>query len=218
MCVALGGALRIRYELPQAAPCTICSDLQCSTTCFLQVLSFFHAPWSWTQGKERFRPCQVPTTQGTRTQVVRRRRLPGARCTVHGATPAGHGLDHFDGGSGGGGGGLGCKLYGTNAMGEDHVGSVAHPVTPSIEDRGAVPHQIILTLVAGGGGWGANPTAPTLWEKTMSAVWRIRSLHLSRTEARYLTPHLVDGVPWEDVWATAAACTAHCRGLCCHHG
>ena len=41
-----------------------------------------------------------------------------------------------------------------------------------------------------------------MWEKTVAAVWRIRSLHLSRTEAQYLTPHLVEGVPWEDVWVT----------------
>ena len=33
-------------------------------------------------------------------------------------------------------------------------------------------------------------------------VWRFRSLHLSRTEAQYLTPHLVEGVPWEDVWVS----------------
>ena len=30
----------------------------------------------------------------------------------------------------------------------------------------------------------------------------IRSLHLSKTEAQYLTPHPVEGVPWEDVWVT----------------
>ena len=61
--------------------------------------------------------------------------------------------------------------------------------------------HILLTAVAGGGGGGcgANPTAPTLWEKTMTAVWRIWSLNLSRTEAQYLTLHLVGGVPWEDV-------------------
>ena len=34
------------------------------------------------------------------------------------------------------------------------------------------------------------------------AVWCIQSLHLSRTEAQYLAPHLVEGVPWEDAWAT----------------
>ena len=48
---------------------------------------------------------------------------------------------------------------------------------------------IVLTLAAG-----ANPTAPSLWEKTVAAVYRIRSLHLSRTEEQYLTPHLVEGV------------------------
>ena len=32
-------------------------------------------------------------------------------------------------------------------------------------------------------------------------MWRIRSLHLSRTEAQYVTPHLAEGVPWEDMWA-----------------
>ena len=29
----------------------------------------------------------------------------------------------------------------------------------------------------------------------MAVVWRIPSLHLSRTEAQYLTPHLVESVP-----------------------
>ena len=28
------------------------------------------------------------------------------------------------------------------------------------------------------------------------------SVHLSMTEARYLTPHLVEGVPWDDVCVT----------------
>ena len=60
--------------------------------------------------------------------------------------------------------------------------------------------QIVSTPVDGGPG--ALPTAPSMWEKTVAAVWRIRSLHLSRTEAQYLTPHLVEGVPWEDVWVT----------------
>ena len=54
----------------------------------------------------------------------------------------------------------------------------------------------------GSGGGGANPIAPSLWEKTVAAVWRIRLLHLSRTEAQYLTPHPVEGVPREAVWAT----------------
>ena len=36
----------------------------------------------------------------------------------------------------------------------------------------------------------------------MAAVWRIRSLHLPRTETKHPTPHLVEGVPWEAVWAT----------------
>ena len=41
-----------------------------------------------------------------------------------------------------------------------------------------------------------------MWEKTVTAVRRIRSLHPSRTEAQYLTPHLVEGLPWDDVWVT----------------
>ena len=36
----------------------------------------------------------------------------------------------------------------------------------------------------------------------MAAMWRIRSLHLSRTQAQYVTPHLIEAVPWEAVWAT----------------
>ena len=41
-----------------------------------------------------------------------------------------------------------------------------------------------------------------MWEKNVAAVWRIRSLHVSTMEAQYLAPHLVEGVPWEDVWVT----------------
>ena len=52
------------------------------------------------------------------------------------------------------------------------------------------------------GGCGALPNAPSMWEKTVAPVWRSRSLHLSRTEAQYLTPHLVEGVPCEEVWVT----------------
>ena len=53
--------------------------------------------------------------------------------------------------------------------------------------------RIVLTPVDGGVS-GALPTAPSMWEKTVAAGWRIRSLHLSRTEAHYLTPHPVEGV------------------------
>ena len=60
--------------------------------------------------------------------------------------------------------------------------------------------QIVLRPVAGEGG--ANPTAPSMWEKTVAAVWCIRSLHLSKTEAQYPTRHVVEGVPWVTVWAT----------------
>ena len=60
--------------------------------------------------------------------------------------------------------------------------------------------QIILMPVHHGEG-GAN-LLDTLWEKTVAALSCIPSLHLSWTEAQYLTPHLVQGVPWEDVWAT----------------
>ena len=42
------------------------------------------------------------------------------------------------------------------------------------------PGQIVLTPVDAGGS-GALPTAPSMWEKTVAAVRRIRSLHLSRT-------------------------------------
>ena len=51
-------------------------------------------------------------------------------------------------------------------------------------------------------GSGAIPTAPTLWEKTVRTVWCIWFLHLSRAEAQSLTPHLVEGVTWEDMWVT----------------
>ena len=49
--------------------------------------------------------------------------------------------------------------------------------------------QIVLTPVDRGGGGCALCTAPSMWEMTVAAVWRIRSLHLSKTEAQYLTPH-----------------------------
>ena len=61
--------------------------------------------------------------------------------------------------------------------------------------------QIVSTLVAGGV-CGANATAPSLWEKTVVVVWHIRQLRLSRTEAHYTTPHVLEGVPCKDVWAT----------------
>ena len=77
--------------------------------------------------------------------------------------------------------------------------------------------QMVLTSEDGGGGDGAVPTAPSMWEKTVAAMWRIRSLHLSRTVAQYLTPHLVEGVPWEDVWVTAA-CAARIGGVCSQDG
>ena len=43
--------------------------------------------------------------------------------------------------------------------------------------------QIVLTPLDGGGGSGALPTAPCMWENTLAAEWRIQSLHLSRIEA-----------------------------------
>ena len=33
-------------------------------------------------------------------------------------------------------------------------------------------------------------------------VWRFQSLHLSQTEAQYLTPQLAIGVTWPDVYNT----------------
>ena len=113
---------------------------------FLPVLSYSHAPWRWNLGKERLLPYQVNTTQGTPTPVVRTRRLPGARCTLHDATPTGR-----------------------------------RPYLAYAGNRGA-------------GAGGANPTEPCVSEKTVAAVWRIPSLHLSKTEGYYLTPHLVKGV------------------------
>ena len=53
---------------------------------------------------------------------------------------------------------------------------------------------IVLTPVDKNGDR-ACPTAPSLREKTVATVWRIRSLHLSRTEAHYLIPHRIEGVP-----------------------
>ena len=61
--------------------------------------------------------------------------------------------------------------------------------------------HIILTLEDEGGD-GACPTAPSMWEKTVAAMSRIRSLQLSLTKLQHLTPHLVNRRPCEDVWAT----------------
>ena len=45
-------------------------------------------------------------------------------------------------------------------------------------------------------------TEPTLWDKTVCAVWCFQSLHLSRTETQYLTPQLATGVTWPNVYDT----------------
>ena len=41
---------------------------------------------------------------------------------------------------------------------------------------------------------------PTLDERLILAIWRIRWLHLSRTEARYLIGSMSSGVVWEHVY------------------
>ena len=68
--------------------------------------------------------------------------------------------------------------------------------------------QILVTRVDKG--WdGSCPTVPPLWETTVAAVLRIRSLYLSGTEVTYLIPHLAEGVHWEDVWATMQLLAQH---------
>ena len=47
-----------------------------------------------------------------------------------------------------------------------------------------------------------SATEPTLWDKTVCAVWRFWSLHLSRTQAQYLTLQLATGVTWPDRYDT----------------
>ena len=47
-----------------------------------------------------------------------------------------------------------------------------------------------------------SATEPTRLDKTVCAVWRFRSLHLSPTEGQYLTPQLASGVMWPDVYDT----------------
>ena len=37
-------------------------------------------------------------------------------------------------------------------------------------------------------------------ERLILAVWRIRSLHLSRTESRYLVGSMTYGVVWDQVY------------------
>ena len=46
----------------------------------------------------------------------------------------------------------------------------------------------------------AVQTEPTMEERLIMAVWRIRSLHLSRTESRYLVGSMTYGVVWEQVY------------------
>ena len=41
---------------------------------------------------------------------------------------------------------------------------------------------------------------PTMEERLIMAVWRIRSLHLSRTESRYLVGSMTYGVVWDPVY------------------
>ena len=41
---------------------------------------------------------------------------------------------------------------------------------------------------------------PTVEERLIMAVWRIRSLHLSRTESRYLVGSMTYGVVWDQVY------------------
>ena len=41
---------------------------------------------------------------------------------------------------------------------------------------------------------------PTMEERLIMAVWRIRSLHLSRTESRYLVGSMTYGVVWDQVY------------------
>ena len=43
-------------------------------------------------------------------------------------------------------------------------------------------------------------TEPNMQKRLIMAVWRIRSLHLSRTEARYLVGSMSYGVVWEQVY------------------
>ena len=41
---------------------------------------------------------------------------------------------------------------------------------------------------------------PTMEERLIMAVWRIRSLHLSRTESWYLVGSITYGVVWDQVY------------------
>ena len=47
--------------------------------------------------------------------------------------------------------------------------------------------------------WTVQPE-PSMEERLIIAVWRIRSLHLSRTEARYLVGSMTYGVVWEQLY------------------
>ena len=43
---------------------------------------------------------------------------------------------------------------------------------------------------------------PTMEERLILAVWRIQSLHLSRTESRYLVGSMTYGVVWDQVYGS----------------
>ena len=46
----------------------------------------------------------------------------------------------------------------------------------------------------------AVPPEPTMEERLIMAVWRIRWLHLSRTKARHLVESITYGVVWDQVY------------------
>ena len=46
----------------------------------------------------------------------------------------------------------------------------------------------------------AVPPEPTIGERLIMVLWRIQSLQLSRTEARYLVASMAYGAVWEQVY------------------
>ena len=101
------------------------------------MLSYFDAPWRWSQGKERFAHIKCRQHKAHRIQSLEDvvYRELGAPYAVHLPDTGQIVLTPLAGGRGG------CKPYGTNPLVEDRGESLAHPVTPSIEDEHAVPHS-----------------------------------------------------------------------------
>ena len=146
-------------HLECAANCHRLHPAQYEVTCSVPPLVFFpccvvlmprgsgskgRSPFSHVKSRQhkarRFQSLEDKARRLQSLEDVVSREL-GAPYTVQHLPDTGQIMSMPVAGGGGGGGGGGCKPYSTIPMGEDRGGGVVHPVTPSIEDRGAVPHS-----------------------------------------------------------------------------